>query len=103
MTWPTPASERLGRRVGNWSYVHGCGWQFAGTNVVIDKNAGPDGGWYITTASGYVELDGIRSWAAGEIDRYLDATKEWIEEHLIHYINATKGQTCGNCGLVHAP
>jgi hypothetical protein len=102
VNWPTPVSERLGRRIGHWRHVHGCGWQFTGTNVVIDKNAGFDGGWYITTASGYVQLDGVLSLACEEIDHYLDASMAWIEQHLIHYINATNGQTCGNCGLVHA-
>lgn len=103
MTWPTPVEERLGRRIGNWVHVRGCGWQFTGTNVVIDKNAGRDEGWYLTTASGYVELDGIRSLACEQIDQYLDATMRWVERNLIDYINATKGHTCGNCGLVHAP
>lgn len=103
MTWPIPSAERLGRRIGLWRYVHGCGWRFAGTNIVIDKNSGPNGAWYVTTAKhGDINGYGFRWSPVDDIDRFLDASMEWIEKELIHYVRATHGQKCRNCGLIHA-
>ncbi len=104
MTWPTPVAERLGRRLGLWRYVHGCGWQFAGTNIVIDKTGGPNGAWYVTTAKpGLIAArGGCRFDPASEIDQYLDSAMEWVEKELVHYVRSTHGQKCGNCGLIHS-
>jgi hypothetical protein len=80
----------LGRRIGRWQYDRRVGWRLDGTTIVIDRVPVSDGTYcYVIAPAPPDAFDNPDAWGTphqGEqLDRYLAASMEWVEQHLARY------------------